>query len=155
MYGNGSQNYRRTNVTTADPKKLVLMCYEGAIDNLKIGKQKILEEEYEGKGKALSKAQDIINELLSCLDFEKGGSIATGLDSLYNYMLRRIIQAGIENDTKVIDEVIGILNELKSAWEEAFSKPVKPVKEIQPEAIAFEEEKSQLQAPTYSPYSRL
>ncbi len=147
MYGNGIQSYRKTSVITADPKKLVLMCYEGAIDHLKIGKLKIIEKDYERWGKALSKAQDIINELLCALDFEKGGSIATGLDSLYNYMLRRLIHASVEDDIRAIDEVIGMLTELKSAWEEAFFKPVK---EIQPEAMAFEEEKSQPQPLTYS-----
>jgi len=60
MYNNGVQYYRRTNVVTADPKRLVLMCYEGAIDNLKIGRQKIIEKDYEAKGRALTKAQDII-----------------------------------------------------------------------------------------------
>ena len=41
MYNNGIQAYRKTNVVTADPKRLVIMCYEGAIENLKIGKEKM------------------------------------------------------------------------------------------------------------------
>ena len=82
MYSNGIQSYRKTNVVTADPKRLVLMCYEGAIDSLKIGKQRLLKEDYEGKGKALIKAKDIIYELKSSLNFEEGGTIATNLDSL-------------------------------------------------------------------------
>ena len=140
MYRNGIQNYRRTNVVTADPKKLVLMCYVGAIDNLKIAKQGIIEKDYERKGKALVKAQDIISELMNSLDFERGGSIATNLDSLYNYMFRRIIHAGIENDIKAFDEVIGMLNELKSAWEEIFYNEDNTV---QAEATAFEVESGQ------------
>ena len=137
MYNNGVQDYRRTNVMTADPKKLVLMCYEGAIDNLNIVKQKILEKDYEGKGMAIIKAQDIINELMCSLDFEKGGNIAKGLDLLYNYMLRRIIHGDVNRDVKAIDEVIGILAELKSAWEEAFYKQPKGIK---PDAIKLVQE---------------
>lgn len=138
MYHNAIQSYRRTNVVTADPKRLVLMCYEGAIDSLKIGKQKIIEKDYEGKGKAIVKTKDIINELLCSLNFEKGGSIAKSLDSLYNYMLRRIIHADLDKDISAIDEVIGMLNELKSAWEEAFYKQGK---EIKPETVVFDEER--------------
>ena len=138
MYSNGIQSYRRTNVVTADPKRLVLMCYEGAVDSLKLGRQKIIEKDYEEKGKALTKFQDIINELLCSLDFEKGGPIARNLDSLYNYMLRRIIHAGLKNDIGAIDEVIGMLGELKSAWEEIFYKQAI---EIQPEATGFEGER--------------
>ncbi len=138
MNSKGIQDYRRTNVITADPKRLVLMCYEGAIDSLKIGKQKIIEKDYEGKGKAIVKTKDIINELLCSLNFEKGGSIAKSLDSLYNYMLRRIIHADLDKDISAIDEVIGMLNELKSAWEEAFYKQDK---EIKPETVVFDEER--------------
>jgi len=136
MHSNGIQSYRRTNVTTADPKKLVLMCYEGTIDSLKIARQKIVERDYEAKGKALTKAQDIINELLHSLDFEKGGSIAKSLDSLYNYMLRRILDADQKKEISAIEEVIGMLNELKSAWEEISHKQDS---EIKPEAVGFDE----------------
>jgi flagellar protein FliS len=122
MYSKGTQSYWKTNVMTADPKKLVILCYEGAIDNLKMGKNKIIEKDYEGKCKALAKAQDIIGELLSSLNFEKGGSIANSLDSLYNYMLRTIIHADLKNDIPAIDEVVRLLSELKGAWEEIFSR---------------------------------
>ena len=138
MYNNGIQSYRRTNVTTANPKRLVLMCYEGAMDSLRIGKQKLIEKDYEEKGRALTKAQDIINELLCSLDFEKGGAIARNLDSLYNYMLRRILHAEINKDISAIEEVIGMLNELKSAWEEIFCKRDREIKQ---EAVGFDEER--------------
>jgi len=120
MERNGTQSYRKTNVMTADPKRLILMCYDGAIDTLKIGKQRMAERDYEGKSKAFTKAQDIINELLCALDFEKGGSVAKNLDSLYNYMLRRIIDADLKKNVGAIDEVIAMLSELKTAWEEIF-----------------------------------
>ena len=120
MQRNGTQSYRKTNVMTADPKRLILMCYDGAIDTLKIGKQRMAERDYEGKSKAFTKAQDIINELLCALDFEKGGSVAKNLDSLYNYMLRRIIDADLKKNVGAIDEVIAMLSELKTAWEEIF-----------------------------------
>jgi len=96
------------------------MCYEGAIENLKIARNRYVDKDYEGKATVIKKAQDIINELMCSLDFEKGGSIAGNLESLYNYMTRRIIYADVNRDVGAIDEVIGMFNELKSAWEEAF-----------------------------------
>jgi flagellar protein FliS len=120
MYNNGIQMYRKTNVLTADPKRLVLMCYEGAIDSLKIEKQKIAEKDCEGKGINITKARDIISELKSSLNFEEGGTIAANLDSLYNYMLKRITEADLANDVQAIEDVIGMLEDLKSAWEEVF-----------------------------------
>ena len=126
MNGNGIDAYRQINVITADPKRLVLMCYEGVIENLKIAKNRYVEKDYEGKCAVVKKAQDIIDELLCSLDFEKGGSIARNLEGLYNYMLRRILHAEVDRDMSVIDEVIGMLSELKSAWEEISRAPEDP-----------------------------
>jgi len=131
MYCNGIQSYRKTNVVTSDPGRLVVMCYEGAIDSLKLAKQKIKEQDYEKKEKAITKARDIIDELLCSLDIEKGGAIASNLSSLYNYMLRRILHADVTKDMGAIDEVIGLLNELLSAWQEVASKPESQVQSAQ------------------------
>jgi len=133
---NGIRSYRKTNVVTADPGKLVIMCYEGAIDNLIIAKQKMAAKEYEGKSHAVKKAQDIIDELLYSLDFEKGGIMAKNLESLYNYMTRRIIHADLNRDMAAFDEVVGMLRELLSAWEQAVAAPDK---NVQPEKTAYGE----------------
>lgn len=119
MYMNGGvQAYRQTGVMTADPKRLILMCYEGAIDCLRAAKDKLIAKDFEGKGYDLNKARDIIGELTNSLDFEKGDEIARNLDSIYNYMLRRILHADMEKDARAVDEVVGLLSELKTAWEE-------------------------------------
>jgi flagellar secretion chaperone FliS len=123
MYCNGIQSYRKTNVITSDPGRLIIMCYEGAIDSLKLAKEKAQEKDHEKKAKAIIKAQEIIDELLCSLDLEKGSTIASNLSSLYNYMLRRIIHGDVNRDMSAIDEVIGMLNELLSAWREVALKP--------------------------------
>lgn len=128
MYCNGVQSYRKTNITTSDPVRLVIMCYEGAIDSLKLAKEKIEEKDYEKKAKAIIKAQDIIGELICSLDFEKGGEIANNLSSIYNYMLRRILYGDVNKDLDAIDEVIGIFSKLLSAWQEVASKPESQIK---------------------------
>ena len=117
MYQNGIQSYRKTNVFTSNPVKLVILCYEGAIDNLKIAKNKFMANDFEAKYGALKKTQNIIDELLCSLDFEKGGAVARNLESLYNYMSRKIIYADVNQDMNAIDEVIDILSQLLDAWE--------------------------------------
>jgi flagellar secretion chaperone FliS len=131
MYSNGIQSYRKTDVSTSDPVKLVIMCYEGAIDSLKLAKEKLKEKDYEKKAKAIIKAQDIIVELLCSLDLKKGGAIASNLSGLYNYMLRRILHGDVNRDMGAIDEVIGMLNELLSAWREVALKPESQVHSAQ------------------------
>lgn len=131
MYCNGVQSYRKTNVTTSDPARLIILCYEGAIDSLKLAKQKMKEKDYKKKEKAIINAQDIINELLCSLDFERGGEIAINLSSLYNYMIRRILHGDVNRDMGAIDEVIGMLNELLFAWRELALKPERQIQTAQ------------------------
>lgn len=120
MYSNGIQSYVKTDISTSDPLKLIIMCYEGAIESLKLAKENVKEGNYEKKAKAFTRAQDIIDELLCSLDFEKGGVIAANLSNLYNYMLRRILFGNVKKDMSAIDEVIGMLDELLSAWQSIY-----------------------------------
>jgi flagellar protein FliS len=121
--GHGIQAYKQTRVTTAGPKGLVLMCYEGAISSLKLAKEKYLSHEYEAKAQALKKTHDILNVLMQSLDFEKGKTIAAGLNSLYSYMIRRVTEGDLQKNMEAFDEVIGMLEELESAWKEISTTP--------------------------------
>ena len=139
MFYNGIKSYRQTNVITADPGKLIIMCYEGAIKNLKLAKVKLAARDVEGKTRALGKTREIINELQCSLDFDKGGSIARNLEALYNYIQRRILHSDIENDMLAIDECTAIMSELLEAWDEIINKrntlyPSEPGSYAQPAA---------------------
>ncbi len=154
MHGKGIQGYRRTNVMTADPKRLVIMCYEGAISNLRLATEKYDAHEYEAKARAVQKFQDIINELLCSLDFEKGGQIATNLRAIYDYMIRRILQGDVEKEPGVFDEVLGMLEELKGAWEEIFYGGKEESAPIPPAHLSDQTSK-QGRAAAYGPRVRL
>lgn len=121
--GNGIDAYRQTDVITADPKRLVLLCYEGAISSLKKAKEFFLSKEYEAKGKEIQRALDAICLLAQGLDLKNGGEVAANLASLYIYMSQCLIDADIEKDTGAIDEVVRMLEELESAWKEIGAKP--------------------------------
>lgn len=116
MYANKVGDYRKNEIITADPKQLVAICYNTAITNFKLAKVKYLEKEYEEKANAIKKALDIVGELKSALDFERGGQIAVKLNALYDYILRRIPLADIKKDLDAFDEVVHILEELSEAW---------------------------------------
>lgn len=121
MYSKGIGAYQQTGVLTADPKRLVLICYEEAIRNLKIAKEKYISRNYEEKAQALQKTHNFISALDSALDVEKGGNIASNLRALYNYMRHRLLEADLKKDLKAMDHIIWMLVELKSAWEAIFN----------------------------------
>ncbi len=108
-----------TGVSTADPHKLILMLFEGAL--LQIGTAAIALENKDvpAKGMAISKAIEIIlNGLKVSLDYEAGGELAERLGALYDYMTQRLVYANLHNSQPALDEVTRLLNDLKGAWEE-------------------------------------
>mgnify|MGYP002524420146 FL=1 len=70
------------------------------------------------------KAQEIIYELLSSLNYE-AGEIANRLASIYTYMNQKLTEGNISKTKPPVLEVIKYLKELKEAWvvvEEKVSK---------------------------------
>jgi flagellar protein FliS len=116
MYHNFVKAYQQTQFLTANPLRLILMCYEGAINSLKTAKEYYLAKEYEKKARELQKTLNILHELMQSLDFEKGGQIANNLRSLYQYLLQRIIEGDLKQDMTAFDEAISHLDELAVAW---------------------------------------
>lgn len=137
MYGEHIGAYRKTEVFTSDPRRLIIMCYEGAIGSLKLARESYDAGDFETKARSLQKTYDIINELMMSLNLEKGGAIAANLDALYKFMIRHLMMGDLNRDMKAFDRVIGMLEELASAWKNV--PPAQPVN--QPAARAVEQQK--------------
>jgi flagellar protein FliS len=69
------------------------------------------------KGERISRAIGIIDGLRAHLDLEQGGELAANLESLYEYMERRLVEANLHDDVRVLDEVTNLLREVKSGWD--------------------------------------
>ncbi|MEK6589866.1 MAG: flagellar export chaperone FliS [Nitrospinota bacterium] len=117
MLNNGLvKNYNDTQILTAKRVKLVLMMYDGAIRFAKEAVKRMHSKDIAGRGVYIRRTQDIILELLNSLDRDKGGEIADNLSRLYLFMNRNLIMANIQGEEKFINEIIGILLELRDAW---------------------------------------
>ncbi|MFA6921911.1 MAG: flagellar export chaperone FliS [Gallionella sp.] len=105
-------------VTAADPHKLISMLYQGALLAIANAKNGILRSDVPAKGKAISHAMLIIGDGLNAsLNKDVGGELAHSLSALYEYMIKRLLFANLNNDTAALDEVSGLLGGLKEAWE--------------------------------------
>ncbi len=105
-------------VAAADPHKLILMLYQGALLAIASAKNQMLRKQIAAKGASISKAIKIIDEgLKACLDVKAGGEIGKNLFDLYDYMNQRLLIANLKNDVAILDEVSNLLKELKGAWE--------------------------------------
>lgn len=110
-------------VMSADPHQLIEMLFDGAYSALVRARLFMQQGEIVAKGEALSKAINIIdNGLKAGLDRDNGGDIADNLSSLYDYMIRRLLQANLRNDSRAIEEVEGLLSNLAEAWKQISPK---------------------------------
>ncbi|NDD91495.1 flagellar export chaperone FliS [bacterium] len=117
MAGNfGANQYKQTSVRTANRGQILIMLYEAAIRNVKKASECIDRKDVPGKGSAIVKAHDIINELNNTLDFESGGDIAKNLERLYMYMGEQLVKANIENKKEPLQQVQKLLETLLEGW---------------------------------------
>ena len=106
-----------TSIVSASPHRLIVMLYDGALVAVRSALAHMKARNIPEKGAAVSKAIDIIdNGLRASLDREAGGQIAAGLDSLYEYMSARLLIANLHNQPEVLEEVVGLLADLRDAW---------------------------------------
>ena len=115
------EEYNRINVTSgvesADPHRLIQMLMQGALEKIAIAKGYLERNDISNKGVHVSWAISIIEGLRSSLNMEEGGEIANNLEDMYEYMIRRLLRANLENDVALLDEVSGLLLTIKSAWD--------------------------------------
>ena len=104
-------------VFDASPHRLIQMLMEGGLSRLAQAKGAMERGQVALKGELLAKAIAIIGGLREGLDLRQGGELAANLDSLYEYMSSRLLQANRSNDVAIIDEVAGLLREVKSGWD--------------------------------------
>lgn len=118
----GYAAYRQTSIDTADQGKLILIAYDVAIKHCKLAIEKFDEaEKIEERTKHIFKAQDAVTELLSALRMDVG-DIAKNLYRLYDYILRSLVEASVKNNKGKISEVLGYLENLRGAWDDAIKK---------------------------------
>ncbi len=98
--------YRTAQVTTSSPAARVVLLYEGAIRFAALSVQRLEQHDLEGSHNASIRAQSIVGALRESLDLS-AGDVATRLDSIYEFMIRRLAAGNLAKDPKPTREVIG------------------------------------------------
>ncbi len=114
---NAYQQYQQSVVNTSTPQDLTLMLYNGLAKFLKLSIQGIEEKDIEKTNNNLVKSQNIILEFMSTLDTRY--EISNSLMSMYDYMNRRLVEANIKKDKAIVEEVLGLAEELRDTWQQA------------------------------------
>ncbi len=105
-------------VLGASPHELIGKLLARAMEAIAEAKEQIQTKDISGKSQNIKIATSIISDgLRSSLNMEAGGEIAANLDGLYDYMLRQLMKAHAENNTAILDEIVTLLQEIKSGWD--------------------------------------
>lgn len=119
----GVQAYKQVNLETsvnqASPHQLIVLLFEGALNAIRLAELFIEKGNIAGKGQAISKAINIIdNGLKSSLNLEQGGEIAENLDQLYQYISQQLVLANSHNDKDKLQVCFNLLDNIAQAWRE-------------------------------------
>ncbi len=110
------QKYLQAEVHTATPQKLQLMLVEAAIKNIHRTKLAWQKQRYDDGVETLSRAQDIIAEILCSLDVKSNEQIAKSLGSIYLFIFRSLAEGGMKHDEKKLDDALRVLNAERETW---------------------------------------
>lgn len=111
-----AQAYLQTQVTTTSQGDLLIMLFDGCIKFLKQAKEQIAARNYAQKGILISKALDILAELQSSLNPQKGGEVAENLRKLYLLCATKLLTANMKMDQELVDQVIKMLSGVRDAF---------------------------------------
>ena len=113
---NPYQAYQQNSVTQSTPGELTLMLYNGCLKFLNQAKKGIETKDIELKNTNIQKAQNILRELMITLDPSQ--TISQSMASLYEYMINRLVEANINNDASLVDEVYALTTEFRDTWKQ-------------------------------------
>lgn len=114
--------YQKANISTSNPIQLIVLCYDKAIADLESARQHHEHGNFQRAYEKLWHANKIVSELLFSIDYEAGGEIAVNLSRIYTFILREFAGINSRKDATIYNDIIKILVELRSGWEEISGK---------------------------------
>lgn len=114
---NPYQSYKQNAVNTATPGELTLMLYNGCLKFITLAKKAIQDGNVEARNTNLIKAQNIIHEFMVTLNMDV--KMSNELMLMYDYLHRRLVEANVNSDLAILEEVEGFVTEFRDTWKEA------------------------------------
>jgi flagellar protein FliS len=127
MARSGANVYARvgleSSVMSASPHQVVSMLFSGVKAAITMARHHMAHNEIAAKGKAISKAINIIdNGLKTSFEADAGNpageALVANLMALFDYTVKCLMRANLRNDPALLDEAERLLDSVGSAWRE-------------------------------------
>lgn len=104
-------------ILSASPHQRIVMLFDGYQTSIRLARLHLQAGNIAEKGKAITKAINIVSQgLRASLDHEQGGEIAEQLDDLYDYVVRLLLRANLNNDEAALITASELLDNIAAAW---------------------------------------
>lgn len=104
-------------IEAASPHRLIQLMMERALAKIGLARTQMKDGQVQEKGNNITDAIGIINGLQASLNHTVDKRMSENFDALYAYMMRRLLEANLQNDDGKLQETAGLLRELKEAWD--------------------------------------
>ncbi|MGA2038089.1 MAG: flagellar export chaperone FliS [Bryobacteraceae bacterium] len=129
MWHNAHDAYLESRVLSADPVELIRLLYQTGVSAVQDARRYLADGKIMERSKAITKAGQVLIQLIAALDHERGGELSRRLAALYDYMLHRLTEANFRQRDEPLAEVLSLLATLAEGWE-----GVRPVPKPEPGA---------------------
>jgi flagellar secretion chaperone FliS len=116
------QNSARGRVEDADRHQLTLLLLDSVIDRINQARGYLGRRDLAGKAGSVSRALAIVSELRESLDHNAGGELSQRLESLYEFVSRRLLYAQARNDDAALEESARLMTPIRDGWREIRTK---------------------------------
>ncbi|WP_351088361.1 flagellar export chaperone FliS [Shewanella sp. S1-49-MNA-CIBAN-0167] len=115
------KSYRKVSldseISVASPHRIIQMMFAGGLERLAQSRYAIENRDMNNKGLFIGKAIGIVNGLNNSLNMDEGDEIAGNLSQLYDFIIMKVTEANLKNDTQAIDDAVAVLRTLKEGWD--------------------------------------
>ena len=133
VLNNAYNQYKQNSIYTSTPEELTLLLYNGLIKFIMQAQSSLAEKNIEKASNSIIRAQDIVSHFRETLDMKY--DLSQGLDALYEYMHKRLVEANIKKDKEILEEILNMSKELRDTWGQAMKlakHPLRPQQQLQP-----------------------
>ena len=113
---NASNEYLQNAVMTASPEQLHLMLYDGAIRFTRQAIEATRNKDWEKAFNAFTRTQNILVEMNAGLNYKIDADLCKRTASLYNFMYRKLVEASVQRDPAIAEDVLRLLEYQRETW---------------------------------------
>jgi len=139
MWQSAHETYLESRILSADPVELIGMLYTGALEAIRDARSYLKAGDIMARARSITKASAIVIELATSLDHKRGAEISENLGRLYEYILRKLSEANLQQSDELLAESLGLLTTLAEGWdgvrEQVRAAGAQPVADVCPAPV--------------------